>query len=182
MKDSLEGLGRVRAASRFLKNLATLGAVLILGFSVAVVAVPDWFDQLINNAFPELPITTGITTVKRVGLLVLLAFPVGVTLYGFWHARLLFASYEKGEVFTSRAASHIRLVGLAMLTSAVLSVAVHTLGSVLLTYDNAAGSRAVVVSVSGDTYLLLLAGGLLIVIGWVMREAARLSEENRQFV
>ncbi len=181
-KDAPEGLARIRAASRFLKNLTTLGAVIILGFGIAFAAFPTWFDQLINNAFPELTIATGITPLKRVGLLALMAFPLAVTLYGLWHARLLFTSYEKGEVFTGRAAGHIRLVGLAMLINAILSPVVHTLGSILLTYDNMAGSRAIAISLSSDTYSLLLTGGLLIVIGWVMREAARLSEENRQFV
>ncbi len=181
-KDGPEGFGRIRAASRFLKNLTTLGAVIILGFGVAFAAFPVWFDQLIINAFPELTIATGITPFKRTGLLVLMAFPLAVTLYGLWHARLLFASYEKGEIFTSRAAGHIRLVGLAMLINAILSPLVHTLGSILLTYDNMAGSRAIAVSLSSDSYSLLLTGGLLIVIGWVMHEAARLSEENRQFV
>ena len=182
VKDASEGFGRIRAASRFLKNLTTLGAVIIVGFSVSFAAIPVWFDHLIANAFPDLTIATGITPFKRIGLLALMAFPLAVTLYGLWHARLLFASYERGEVFTSTAAGHIRLVGLAMLINAILSVAVHTLGSILLTYDNMAGSRAIAVSFSSDTYSLVLTGGLLIVIGWVMREAARLSEENRQFV
>lgn len=181
-KNPAEPLGRIKTASQFLKGVTTLGAVLILGFSVAIAAVPAWFDPLISDTFRGLTIATGITPVKRVGLLVLMAFPVAVMLYGIWHARQLFMSYEKGEIFTSQAAGHIRLVGLAMVISTVLSVAFHTLGSVLLTYDNMEGSRALVVSLSGNTYWLLLAGGLLIVIGWVMREAARLSEENSQFV
>lgn len=181
-QNAAEPLARIRAASRFLRAVTTLGVIVIVGFYVAVAAVPAWFDPLITGSFQGLTMDTGITPIKRIGLLVLMAFPVAVMLYGIWHARRLFMSYEKGEIFTGRTAGHIRLVGLAMVISTALSVAVHTAGSVLLTYDNPPGSRALVVSLSGDTYSLLLAGGLLIVIGWVMREAARLSEENSQFI
>ena len=182
VKSASETLDRISRASRFLKRLTTLGAVVLAGFGVAFAALPSWSDPLIYNAFSDLTIATGITATKRIGLVVLMAFPLAATLFGLWHARLLFASYERGEVFTGTAASHIRLVGLAMLINAILSVGFRTLGSILLTHDNTAGSRAVSVSFSGDTFLLVLMGGLLIVIGWVTREAARLSEENRQFI
>lgn len=173
---------RIRTTSRFLKRLTSLGMLLILAVSITLAVVPAWFDAIINQAFPALPMATEMTLLKRIGLLVLFALPVSAMLYGLWHVRLLLAAYERGEIFTMTAADHIRRIGLVMAIYALGSVIIYTLATVLLTYDNPVGERQLAVSLSSNTYLSLLLGGLLIVIGWVMREAARLADENQQFV
>ncbi len=177
-----EALGRVRTASRILKALTSLGALGVLGAAMAFVAVPAWFDTLIPQAFPELMPGYVVTSAKRAGLLALMAVPLGTVLFGLWHVRLLFGAYERGEVFTTTAARHLRLAGLALAANALAAVFIHPLGSILLTYDNAPGERQFSIALGSDTYMLLLAGGLLIVIGWIMGEAARLADENRQIV
>ena len=175
-------LNRVRKASRVLKLMTTLGAMAVLGAAIAIATVPGWFDPIIHQAFPELGLQGPIAPAKRAGMIALMALPLAIVLFGLWHVRLLFGSYERGEIFTGAAARHIRLVGLAMAVNAVVSVFAHTLGSVLLTYDNGPGTRQVSISLGSDQYMLLLTGGLLIVIGWIMGEAARLSDEHRQIV
>ncbi len=177
-----EALVRVRAASRILKALTTLGGLGVLAVAVAFAAVPGWFDAVVPNAFPDLAPGTVITPVKRAGLLALMAVPLAAVLFGLWHVRLLFGTYARGEVFTAAAARHIRMTGLAMAANALAAIIAHSLGSVLLTYDNAPGARQFSIALGSDTYLLFLTGGLLIVIGWIMGEAARLADENRQIV
>ncbi|MCY6379599.1 DUF2975 domain-containing protein [Hoeflea prorocentri] len=173
---------RVVRLSLWLKRLATLGIILFVGFTFSVLAVPDWFDTMVMTAYPGMPIATGITLFKRISLILLLALPLGVSLYGLWNIRMLFDCYARGEVFSPAPAAHIRNVGLAMLVNVVLTALVHSLGSLVLTLDNPPGTRQLSVTASSDTYLLLLLGGLLLVIGWVMQEAARISDENSRFV
>lgn len=175
-------LERVRTASRILKLLTTFGAVVILAAALALAVVPGWLDGLIPQAFPELTPGYTVTPIKRAGLLALMAVPLAAVLFGLWHVRLLFGTYERGEIFTIRAARHIRLAGLALAVNAIAAVIVHPVASVLLTYDNAPGARQLSLALGSDTYMLLLAGGLLIVIGWIMGEAARLADENRQII
>lgn len=177
-----ESLTRVARLSLWLKWLATLGMIVFVAFSASLIIVPEWFDTMVRLAYPEITIVTGITEFKRISLLILLSMPLGVALYGLWNVRMLFDCYARGEVFKPAPAAYIRRVGLAMLVNVVLSVLFHAIGSVLLTHDNPSGTRQLSVTVSSDTYLLLLLGGLLVVIGWVMQEAARLSDENSQFV
>ena len=179
---AFEALGRVRKASRILKVLTTLGAVVVLGVAISIAALPAWFDSLIPQAFPELTPGYVITPLKRVGLLAIMAVPLSAILCGLWHVRLLFGAYERGEVFTGEAARHIRLAGVALAANAIAAVLVHPFASVLLTYDKAPGTRQLSISFGSDHYMLLLTGGLLIVIGWIMGEAARLADENRQIV
>lgn len=173
---------RVVRLSLWLKRLATLGVILFVGFALSVVIVPGWFDTMVTAAYPEMTIATGITPFKRISLILLLALPLTVSLYGLWNIRMLFDCYARGEVFSPAPAAHIRNVGLAMLVNVVLTALVHSLGSVILTLDNPTGSRQLTISASSDTYLLLLLGGLLVVIGWIMQEAARISDENSSFV
>lgn len=180
--DPMDGMVRVRRLSVWLGRLTSFGIVALCLLAASMVILPDWFDTLIETAYPQLTTETGITAAKRTVLLLLLSLPFLITLYGLWNLRLLFDAYARGQVFAAAPARHIRNVGMSMLANMVMSVIVHSISSVVLTIDNPAGSRQLSISFSSDSYMLLLMGGLLVVIGWVMREASRISDENRRFV
>ncbi len=173
---------RIRSVSRYLKIVALLGAVGIGGLSLYFAAVPSMFEAQILPDYAHLLIGSGVTPVKRIGLIVLLAGPVSLLVYAMWRISRLFACYERGRIFAPAAARHIRAAGAALAANGGLSVPVHTLAVLLLTHDNAPGKRMLTIEVSSTSYATLLFGGLLIVIGWVMHEAARVADENRQFV
>jgi uncharacterized membrane protein len=63
---------------------------------------------------------------------------------------------------------------LGPLTSATLSAA--------LSVGNPPNERAITIAFSINDYFALLVGGVLLAIATVMREAARLAEENASFV
>jgi len=178
----VEAFSRVKKTSWWLKNLTSLGMIVFAGFGLGVVVVPDWFNSMVALSYPELPFATDVTLAKKTGLILLYLIPLTIVLYVLWNVRLLFECYGRGEVFSAEPANYIRKVGMAMVANVFVSVFIRSMGSVLLTFDNPAGSKQLSISLSGDIYLLLLMGGLLIVIGWVMQEAARISEENRQFI
>jgi len=176
------GFARVKFLSRMLKHLATAGLIAFVAFSLGVVIVPDWFDTMIRLAFQDIPVASGLSPVKRAGMMGLLAAPLGVALFGLWNIRALFACYALGEVFSERPARHIRWAGFAMMLNGFLTIVTYSLGSLVLTFDNPVGQRQFAVSVSSDLFFVLLTGGLLMVIGQVLHEACRISDENRQFV
>lgn len=173
---------RVKSLSRRLKHLATCGIFVFVAFSLSVVIVPDWFDTMVRLAFQDIPAPSGVTPIKRIGLMVLLAAPLGVALFGLWKIRALFACYALGEVFSERPARHIRWAGFAMVLNALLTIVTYSLGSLVLTYDNPAGQKQFAVALSSDLFFVFLTGGLLMVIGQVLHEACRISTENRQFI
>ena len=96
--------------------------------------------------------------------------------------RGLFALYRRGQILTDAAAERIRRIGAALVVLAVAGTLLHTAQALLLTIDNPAGQRHLVLSLSSDSLGFLLSGGLLVVIGWAMREAARAAAENASFV
>jgi hypothetical protein len=180
--DGARALTRIKSASRCLQGLTTFGFIFVCGVSVVFAANPAWFDSVIQDAFPELPGVIDVTPAKRLGLMGVAALPLILSLYGLWHLRLLFAAYREGRIFGGEAPTHLLKVGLAMAGNAFAGVLAHSLGSVILTYDNAPGERHFSLMLSDNTYTLILTGGLLVVIGWVMGEAARISDENRQII
>lgn len=180
--NTIDGFARVKSLSRWLKYLATCGIIMFVAFSLSVVIVPDWFDTMIRLAFQDIPAPTGITPIKRLGLMVLLAAPLGVALFGLWKIRALFACYALGDVFSERPARHIWWAGFAMVLNALLTIVTYSLGSLVLTYDNPVGEKQFAVAVSSDLFFVFLTGGLLMVIGQVLHEAGRISAENRQFI
>ena len=174
--------GRIRSISRYLKIAALLGAVGIGGLSLYFAAVPSVFDEQIMREYEHLLIDSGFTPIKRIGLIILLAGPISLLIYAMWRISRLFACYERGRIFSTAAARHIRAAGTALAANGGLSIMTNTLAVLLLTYDNAPGKRMLEIEISSANYSTLLFGGLLIVIGWIMHEAARVANENRQFI
>ncbi|MCB6179348.1 hypothetical protein LHP98_14585 [Rhodobacter sp. Har01] len=158
---------------------------LILGLPVllAVWLVRGWRDPAgVVLAFPE--VTLAVPPTPGAALLTgaIGAVALGPVLLALAQMRALFALYRRAEILTSAAAGHILRSGRWLLVLAAVQVAVRPLQTIALTLGNPPGQRQVAVSLTGEMLWLALAGGLLVVIGWAMQEAARAAEENRGFV
>lgn len=173
---------KIQVTSLVLKYVTTVSLLLPVGVFLSVALMPEWLDQIVAQQFSHLRIDSGISGLKRVLLLLLIAAPLSLAVYGLWQVRCLFAAFSRAQVFSVTTASYIHRAGIVILASPILNVIFGAFISVLLTYDNPAGSRQLAVSMSSSAIGLVIIGGLLIVIGWTLREAARLQEENRQFV
>lgn len=182
MRDAERRLRRVRRTSGWLKHLATLIVLGLAALGIGLALVPQWLEYAVTASYPTIPVATGLTALKRILLMALISVPLGLMLYTLWQIRMLFGAYEQGAIFATEAADDLRRAGIALVAAAPVQIAVRTLSVLVLTYDNPAGQRMLAIELSSDTYLFVLFGSLLIVIGWVMREAAALSEEHRQFV
>jgi hypothetical protein len=103
-------------------------------------------------------------------------------MWGVWELRCLFQGYAVGAVFTVAAAQRFGRFALALmlaaacapLGSAVLSLALTILGTV--------PEPSLLILISSTDIGFAVLGGALRVIAWVMRDAARIAEENAGFV
>jgi Protein of unknown function (DUF2975) len=142
-----------------------------------------WFDPAsLLTQFPVLPVTTQITPfqatlVAAIG--VLATYPLVATFLGM---RRLFGRYRRGEILSDACAGDVLRIGQALFAVAAMTVLVPTLQTLILTWGNAPGGRILSIGLDGSTLGFLLSGGLLIVIGWVMREAAVVAEDAKGFV
>jgi hypothetical protein len=174
-------MAKVKRLSRWASQVALAGClVLVALYVVAVVfSTPDEF-MYGNFVGKEFKISDG--SFVRLLCYLLALVPLALYLAGLLAMRRLMALFETGFVFTERAALEITRIGWYVAMIAPVSIGCMTLGSVLLTWSNGPGQRAFNFQFGVGDILALSYGGLLIIIGIVMREAAKISDEHRQFV
>ncbi|WP_179378065.1 DUF2975 domain-containing protein [Jannaschia marina] len=136
----------------------------------------------IADAHPNLRVETVMGVGQIVGYILLEVLLLTVALYVLWQLRGLFGRYAAGEILTAESAAHLLRAGAGTLLLAAGSVVVGTIQTLLLTWGNAPGERSLAVSVSNAELGFVISGGLLLVVGWALVEAARQAEENRGFV
>lgn len=138
----------------------------------------DLFPQ---NIIPEnvpLPALTPFT--KFFGFLAGM-IPTGVELFVLYFLIKLFRLYEKGEIFSINNVNYIRKIGYTMLIGVLIHPLYDALISLTLTWNNPAGMKMRLISISfGSTdVLFILASLLVILISWIMAEGCKLREEQQ---
>lgn len=108
--------------------------------------------------------------------------PFVITLWGLWNTLRLFRSFSDGAVFTVEAGRRLRNAGLALGALPFAQVLLSGLGSALLTMNNPEGQRHIAITLQDSHLVIGVAGGLLVVIGWVMAEAARIADDHSQII
>lgn len=175
-------LPRIEPLARWLWRATTallvLLPLLVLGWLVWGYAHPDW----LGRSFAGLPAGTALTGAKSLAVVLVGAIGLGPVLYALTQMRDLFARYRRAEILSPACGRAIRRTGLALTGLAIWQTLALPLQIGLLTLDNPPGGRLLTLHLTGETLWLLLAGGLLVTIGWVMAEAARVAEDNAGFI
>lgn len=96
--------------------------------------------------------------------------------------RKLFGAYVDGQVLTESSAQMIQRIGQGFLALAIVPFVLRPIQTVLLTLANPPGERSLAVGLDSDMIFFALSGGLIMVIGWAMREASEAAAENKSFV
>ncbi len=110
------------------------------------------------------------------------ALPVAAMIYALTHVRALFARYSQGETLTPACAKHIHQIGMGLLASAMLGLVTRPIQIMLASLSNPPGERVLALGVGSADLGLVLAGGLMLTIGWVMGDAARIAEDSKSIV
>lgn len=140
------------------------------------VADPGSLAVRVADLAPETPVSrlqAGL--VAAVALVAVL--PMVAALRGM--ARL-FDRYRSGEVLSQANADTIVAIGRALLLVALFTVLVPSLQTLILSWQGPEPRLSI--ALDQATLGFVLAAGLLTVIGWAMREAARVKAENEGFV
>lgn len=159
-----------------LSNWLYWASTLLLWLLPAVIAwslIKSWSSPgWLAGQFPDLPAATRLNPMKSTLVTLIGALSLPPMLLAFAQMRRLFARYRRADIMSDACARHILRAGQAMVALAVVGAVTPTLQMLALTLDNPVGQKVLTIGISGSTLGFLLAGGLLITIGWVMREAA----------
>lgn len=179
---AFQGLARIQRLARWVRAMCLLG----IGFSVllplALWGQPEWLSEVAQQdwGLHEQPIQLDLRS-RAFGLLAC-ALPSLLLAYLLGQLYALFGHYRRGEVWTLQCTSRLRRAALAMMALAPAMPLAKTLSILALTLANPAGQRILKLTFSGQDYLTLLLGLVLLAIATVMREAVRMAEENAEFV
>lgn len=108
--------------------------------------------------------------------------PMAVLLTLLHQAYGLFDAFRLGNLFPAHAPIRLRRIGWCILALAVLRPITSTMVGLILTSANSPGQRILALSFSIDDIMIAAIGGLVLAIGHVMTEAARVADDNRQIV
>jgi hypothetical protein len=176
----MSDMTRIAALSTGLYRIVTV-LLVVLPVLLLVFLVRGWLnpDDLMAR-FPGVAQTVSPPTALIVTLIGAISLPP--LLMALAQARALFARYRAGEILSDACAGHIHRIGQMLVVLAFLGIVVPTLQVLALSWTNPPGQKMLQIGLSSDSLGFLVAGGLLTVIGWVMREAARIKAENEGFV
>lgn len=175
------------ASRRHIQGLARVVRLLCLAAALGLLLMPAmfwssprWVAQMVQKEF-------GFALVQldagaRWGGLAASALPVGVGLWGLWAIWCLFGCYARGDLLSMRPARHLRRLSITMVSLAAVLPLSQTLTVLALTLGNPPGQRQLWVGLSSQHYLSLLFGLVLLAVSTVLVEAARVADENAEFV
>ncbi len=173
---------KIRRVSSIMSVLCVIGMIglplsLAIGWSS-----PEIFSNSLPgfenpwNAFASLS-----PTERVLGFLVSM-IPAGVMIFGLAGLRHLFRLYEAGDIFSVGSARYLKRFAISVMLQAILRPLAGTLHTVIFTFNNAPGEKMLAVSFGDGEFAAVLLGGLLLVIGWIIGEGAKIAAENRQFI
>jgi len=169
--------------SRWLAPVAQLLAIIFLLVNAMIWLVPDWAEYAarhLSGVTPGTPLTLS-TEVKMMGLL-LSTLHLGILAYALFAVARIFRMFARGDWFSPDISRCLQRFGIALLLFGAVTPLVRALLTVIITMQNPPGQRMLAIGFSSNDFVLVLVGTLIIMLGYTMREAVRMADENRQIV
>ena len=173
---------RLIRLSRAMIWLTTLGIGLIAILILAAILHPSWLRNIALAKLGAVGIALPITPLGQALAGIVLAIPVGIMLYGLFAVRRLFQAFARGEIFSAHTARQLQIFAATVLLQSPLGPLTSAGLSAALSVGNPPGERAITIAFSTNDYFALVVGGVLFAAATIMREGARIAEENASFV
>lgn len=170
----------IKRASRRLRVLSWIGLSIALaaGSMRWFFASKAWMPPAVVGWMPP----GGLSMAQRIAGFAIEMMPLGAALYTFMALDSICARYARGEIFGARAGSAYRSLGKGVLCLGIANAMYTTL--IIAVFTLSFEKRAMVIGFGlshADLYLLIV-GGAVMMLGYVMDEAQRLHQENSEFV
>ncbi|RZJ07023.1 MAG: DUF2975 domain-containing protein [Rubrivivax sp.] len=177
---SADGLRRIHRLAWIVRALCLLGVAIIGTLPFIFWAQPDWVAEVAAKTW-NLRLVQLDLRARLLGLAASM-LPTSVSLFALWQMWALFGCFAQGELLARRPAQHLRRLGLGLCALAAAQPLGQTFGILALTFGNPKGERQLSFALSSDHYLALLFGLLLLALAQVLHEAARVADENAEFI
>ncbi len=120
-----------------------------------------------------------VNLLTRVLGITISCLPIGIVLYSLYQLIKLFKNYEKEQVFSINNAIRYQKLGYAMLAWVFADIIYYALIPLALTFQNFPHHQLILsISFGNFDFARLVAGGIILIIAWVMKEAYKMSNEQ----
>lgn len=167
---------------RWLAHAAAAVAIIILAGNALAWLHPDLahYPARGMTALGDHPVM--LTLDARLASLVVSTLHLGILAWALLTVRALFLRFADGKVLEVGTGRLLGRLGLALVVFAVATPVVRTLVTLLVTMHNPPGQKALAIGFSANELIIGLVGGLIVMTGEAMREAAVIADEHRQIV
>lgn len=177
-----EKLARLLRMSAWLSHAAKIVAALLLAANAVVWLVPEFAADAARSQSALSTSLMTLTPTARLAALAVSTLYVGLMARALWTVAQLFAAFAAGAILVPETGARLRRVGVLLLLFAALSPVFRGLIGVIVTLGNEAGRRVLSLSLSSQDLIIALIATLLIVLGHIMAEAARIAEDHQHIV
>ena len=137
------------------------------------------FNQLPEGFLPLQPYEmAGLSWSSAMLALLASLLPLGVAIFALLTLSSLFLLYEKGVYFSMNNVALFKRLGVALLLWVPASFLYNSLLSIIVTIGNPPGERLLVAAFGYGEFAMLLMGGIVILISWIMNEGRKLEDEQ----
>jgi len=147
-----------------------------------VITLTYWlfFNSLPEGLIVGLPVAVNQPLPLQTLLIAMLVslLPMAVAIYGVVNLRGLFSLYERAIIFSEHNVNYFRRLGYALIMWVAANFLFVVMISIALTFNNAPGERLVVAEFDVSDALTLIIAAVILLISWVMKEGARLKDEQ----
>ena len=152
-----------------------------LGLLWALVFPQHWQDaRLVDYADTPQPDVLSLASLLGLGLVDLAGSALTIVIL--WQIRNLLRLYKTGTILHAENARYILRIGQGLVALSVFGLLAQTLDVLAITSGNPPGLRQLQIAVSDAELGLALAGGLMILIGWAMQQAATLADDHAAII
>ena len=172
-----DGMGHIKRTSRRYGQLLTALIVAVPALDLAFWAS---FNHLPEGFLADLPVSpTQPLSALSLSLAFLVSLiPLGVALYGLFTLRALFKLYEKAVIFSAENVKCYRRLGYAFIAWVIANALFAPLISLVITFNNPPGQRALVAQFGIMDATNLIIGAVILLISWVMNEGRKLEDDQ----
>ncbi len=172
---------RLRRIAAGMSTATVVLAILLLAAAIYIAVDGTAFGEALRDG-PVAGGTLSIAPTLRTVAIVLGLPTLALILWSLWNAFWLFRAYRAGEIVSLDIGRRIRRMGGTLVAFPIVSTVTNVLTGIVVTWDSGEGQRQVSLSISSEAVIMAITGAILIMVGRSMVEAARIADENRQFV
>ena len=174
--------GKLKILCTWMARFAGLLAVGMMAAAAVMWMVPEFAVEIArqNSAVQDSQLTLSLQA--RAIACLILCLHLGLLCWALWTAKGLFENFARGRVLEAKTGEDLRLIGGLIAAYALLTPLKGSLISIAVTMGNPPGQRMLAIALGTYELILGVLGALILVLGHVMAEAARIADDNRQIV